>query len=124
MVANASVQGTSALPDKELILPNQNSWSETAAHMGINWLLKQKCLPEECRSIEWAIGMTNRCRCTHNDPYGTGECSGMQAKPEMLSCPPLQPCPLRADFCDLDKICMPPTTFPQSFFVFMSLSAI
>jgi hypothetical protein len=36
-VANASVQGTSALPDKKLIPPNQNSWSETAAHMGVNW---------------------------------------------------------------------------------------
>jgi hypothetical protein len=88
MVADASVQGTSALPDKELIPPNQNSWSETAAHMGINWPPKQKCPPKERGLTEWAIGITNRHRHAHNDPYGTGEHSGTQAKPDVLSCPP------------------------------------
>ena len=88
MVADASVQGTSALLDKELIPPNQNSWSETAVHMGVNWPLKQKCLSKEHGLTEWAIGITNRCCCTYNDPYGTGEHSGMQAKPDALSRPP------------------------------------
>jgi hypothetical protein len=87
-VADALVQGTSALLDKELIPPNQNSWSETAARMGINQLPKRKCLPKECRLTEQAIGITNRCRRTHNDPYSAGECSGMQAKPDVLSHPP------------------------------------
>ena len=39
-VADASVEGTSALPDKEFIAPNQNSWSETAARMGVKRPLK------------------------------------------------------------------------------------
>jgi hypothetical protein len=39
-VADVSVQGTSALSDKELIPPNQNSWSETATCMGVNQPLK------------------------------------------------------------------------------------
>ena len=34
-VANTSAEGTSTLPDKEFIAPNQNSWSETAARMGV-----------------------------------------------------------------------------------------
>jgi hypothetical protein len=71
-VADASMQGTSALPDKDLIPPNQNSWSETAARMGVNQPPKQKCLPKERGLTEWAIGITNRHRCTHNDPYGVG----------------------------------------------------
>ena len=87
-VANALVQGTSALLDKELIPPNQNSWSETAARMGVNQLPKRKCLPEECRLTEQAIGITNRCCRTHNDPYGMGEHSGTWAKPDVLSHPP------------------------------------
>jgi hypothetical protein len=87
MVADTSVQGTSALPDKELIPPNQNSWSKTAVHMGVNRPLKQKCLPEEHGLTEWAIGITNRHHCTHNDPYGVGEHSGTQAKPDVLSHP-------------------------------------
>src|SRR5580693_867375 len=86
--ADVSVQGTSALPDKELIPTNQNSWSETAARMGVNRPPKRKCLPEERGLTEWAIGITNRCRRTHNDPYGAGERSGTQAKPDALSRPP------------------------------------
>jgi hypothetical protein len=52
-VADASVQGTSALPDKELILPNQGSWSKTAACMGVNQPPKWKeCRPNRtCYSI-------------------------------------------------------------------------
>jgi hypothetical protein len=89
-VADASAQGTSALLDTECIPPNQNSWSETAVRMGIKWPPKRKCLPKEHGLMKWAIGVTSRCHCTHNDPYGAGERSGTQAKPDMLSCPP--PC--------------------------------
>jgi len=64
---------------------NQKSWSETAAHMGIKQPPKQKCLPEEHGLMEQAIGITRRHRCTNNDPYGTGQHSGTQAKPDALS---------------------------------------
>ena len=84
-LANASAEGMSALPLKELIVPNQNSWSETAMHMGVKWPLKQKCLPEEHGLTEWAIDITSRHHCTDNDPYSTGQCSGMWAKPDALS---------------------------------------
>jgi hypothetical protein len=89
-VADTSAQGTSALPDTEFIPPNQNSWSKTAVCMGIKWPPKQKCLPKEHGLMKWAIGVTSRCHCTHNDPYDTGEHSGTQAKPDTLSYPP--PC--------------------------------
>jgi len=84
-VADASAEGTSALPDKEFIVPNQNSWSETAARMGVKRPPKQKCLPEERRLTEQAIGVTSRHHRTNNDPYGTGQHSGTQAKPDALS---------------------------------------
>jgi len=85
VVADASAEGTSALSDKEFIAPNQKSWSETAARMGVKQPLKQKCLPKEHGLMEQAIGITSRRRCTNNDPYGAGQRSGMQAKPDMLS---------------------------------------
>src|SRR6267142_5625870 len=84
-VADTSVEGTSALPDKEFIVPNQNSWSETAARMGVKKPPKRKCLLEEHGLTEQAIGITSRHRCTNNDPYGTGQCSGTRAKPDALS---------------------------------------
>jgi len=37
VVADASVEGTSALLNKEFIVPNQKSWSKTAACMGVKW---------------------------------------------------------------------------------------
>jgi len=85
MVANMSAEGTSTLPDKEFIAPNQKSWSKTATHMGIKQPLKQKCLPEEHGLTEQAIGVTSRCCHTNNDPYGMGQHSGMWAKPDTLS---------------------------------------
>jgi hypothetical protein len=58
-VAIASAQGTSAIPDKEVIAPNQKSWIETAMRMGIKKALKHKQLPEESgltkRSISIAV---------------------------------------------------------------------
>jgi len=84
-VANASAEGTSALSDKKFIAPNQNSWSETAACMGVKWPPKRKCLPKERGLTEQAISVTSRRRCTNNDPYGAGQRSGMRAKPDALS---------------------------------------
>src|SRR6267142_1162524 len=84
-VADASVEGTSALPDKDFIAPNQKSWSETAACMGVKWPPKQKCLPEERGLTEQAISVTSRRRRTNNDPYGVGQRSGTRAKPDALS---------------------------------------
>src|SRR5882672_7961544 len=76
VVADASAEGTSALLDKEFIAPNQKSWSETAACMGVKWPPKRKCLPEERGLTEQAIGVTSRRRRTNNDPYGAGQRSG------------------------------------------------
>jgi hypothetical protein len=84
-LADASVEGTSTLPLKEPIVPNQNSWSEMAACMGVKWPLKRKCLPKERRLMERAIGITSRRHCTDNDPYGMGQHSGTWAKPDALS---------------------------------------
>ena len=44
--------------------------------------------------------------------------------PTRYPIPPLQSCPLRAYFCNLNKMHGPLTTFPQSFFVFMLLSVV
>jgi len=85
MVANVSAEGTSALPDKEFIVPNQKSWSETAAHMGVKRPPKRKCLPKEHGLTEQAISITSRHCHTNNDPYSVRQCSGMWAKPDMLS---------------------------------------
>jgi hypothetical protein len=115
-VADTSAQGTSTLPDTEFILPNQNSWSKTSVHMGVKWPPKWKCLSEECGLTEWAIGITSRCHCTHNNPYSAGKCLETWAKPNMLSHPP--PCNhtcLECIFATLSKTCRPSHHFPQSF---------
>jgi hypothetical protein len=84
--AVASAEGTSALPDKENLVPNQKSgWGETATHMGVKHAPKRKCLPEECRLTERAIGVPNRKRHRNSDPYVGGERSGKRAKPDALS---------------------------------------
>src|SRR6266850_1103799 len=84
-VADTSAEGTSTLPDKEFIAPNQNSWSETATRMGVKRPPKRKCLPKECGLTEQAIGVTSRHHHTNNDPYGMGQHSGMRAKPDVLT---------------------------------------
>jgi hypothetical protein len=35
LAVNASIQGTCALPEKDVITPNQKTWLETAVWMGI-----------------------------------------------------------------------------------------
>jgi hypothetical protein len=83
---DASAEGTSALPDRESVVPNQKSWGETAARMGIKHPPKRKCLPKERGLTEQAIGVTKgRHRTNNNNPYSSGECSGKQAKSDALS---------------------------------------
>ena len=50
MVAIASIQGSNALPEKDIVAPNQKSWMETAKRMGVKCgAPKRKCLSEERR---------------------------------------------------------------------------
>ncbi|KAI0246054.1 hypothetical protein BJV78DRAFT_1286809 [Lactifluus subvellereus] len=69
--AIASSQGTSALPHKNFIVPNQKSWMETAKWMGVKKAPKCQCLPEEHGLTERSIGVakTKKRRRVHNDPY-------------------------------------------------------
>jgi hypothetical protein len=88
--ALASLQGSSSLPDKDVIAPNQkNSWAETAERMGAKKASKKhKRLAdaEEHGLTEQCIGATKGKRhCLHNDPYARGERSGKHAKPNVRS---------------------------------------
>jgi hypothetical protein len=85
--AIASTEGTSALPDKENIAPNQKSgWGETARLMGVKRAPRRKCLPEERGMTERAVSAVNRKRSRiDSDPYAGGERSGKRAKPDALS---------------------------------------
>jgi hypothetical protein len=58
MAVISSTQESSALPDKDLIAPNQKTWTETAARMGIKRVPKQKQLPEGHRLTKRCIGVT------------------------------------------------------------------
>jgi hypothetical protein len=73
----------SHLPEKEIIRPNQWSWPETAAWIGV----KRGNKKNKVDSVLMAqhIGEPNRKRTANNDPYGAGEQSGKQAKPNVRS---------------------------------------
>jgi hypothetical protein len=74
------------IPDKEVIVPNQKSWTEMAEHMGIKQAPKCKWLPEECGLTEQSISATKgKCICVYSDPYARGKRSGKHAKPDALS---------------------------------------
>src|SRR6266851_2953500 len=86
-VAIASIQGSNALPEKDIVAPNQKSWTETAKWMGVKrGAPKRKCLPEErgitAQSIGAAKGKRHR---VHSDPYAGGKRSGKRAKPDVTS---------------------------------------
>jgi hypothetical protein len=68
LVANASVQGTHTLPEKDVIAPNQKTWLETAVWMGVKPPQKQKCLPKECRLTAQSIGIAKSKKRTN--PFG------------------------------------------------------
>jgi hypothetical protein len=73
-VAIALTEGTSALPEKEWIVPNQKSWPEMAKHMGVKWAAKQKQLPKEHGITKQAIGVAKGKQWQiHQDPYTGGE---------------------------------------------------
>jgi hypothetical protein len=85
MMAIASMEGNSALLKKDIIVPNQKSWPETARCMGIKKVSKP-CLPEECGLTERSLGtIKGKHKCLHNDPYTGGECSDKCAKPDTSS---------------------------------------
>jgi hypothetical protein len=89
--AVASTQGTSALPDKEKIPPNQGTWPDTAEHMGVRPARARKqpqpAKPAKERGItERSIGAAKgKKRKIYEDPYAGGERSGKRAKPDALS---------------------------------------
>src|SRR5258707_12556951 len=75
----------SPLPEKENIAPNQHSWPETAARMGVKCVNKRPNGKVDSALMAQHIGEPN-CKCAANDdPYGTGEQSGKWAKPNACS---------------------------------------
>lgn len=84
--AVASMEGRSALPEKDVIAPNQKSWPETAERMGAKKAPRRRCLPEERGLTERSIGVVKgKRKRLHNDPYAGGERSGKRARPDALS---------------------------------------
>ena len=83
--AIASHQSIRALPEKEIIAPNQKSWPETAERMGAKHGPKRRYSPEERGLTARSIGIAKAKRRTHTDPYASGERSGKCAKPEAMS---------------------------------------
>jgi len=98
--AAAQSGGSPALPPPELIAPNQHSWPETAARMGIKRGQKRKrASNSESASAADRIGELNNRKRTRaregpngdprrdevRDPYGGGEKSGARAKDDARS---------------------------------------
>ena len=84
--AVASVQGSSPLPHRETIAPNQHSWTETAERMGTQKAGKHRRLPEEVGLTQKAIGIAKgKHRQVYADPYAGGERPGKLAKPDAVS---------------------------------------
>ena len=89
--ALASTWGARALPNKENILPNQKSWTETAEQMGVKHIPK-RYLPEEIGLMDRSIGTAKgKHRRTYEDPYARGERSGKPAKPDARARPAFPP---------------------------------
>lgn len=85
-MAIASMEGNSALPERDVIAPNQKSWPETARRMGAKRVPKPRCLPDEHGLTERSIGVVKgKRKRLHNDPYAGGERSGKRAKPDAVS---------------------------------------
>jgi hypothetical protein len=117
----------SHLPEKENIGPNQLSWPETAARMGVKCSSKRQG-KGKVDSVLTAqhISEPNRKRPADNDPYGAGEQSGKRAKPDARSAaanararkqailkapPPTQPPPTQPP-SSTPLTCPPPTPLP------------
>jgi len=82
LAANASIQGTRALPEKDIITPNQKTWMEMAAQMGMKPAWKRKCLPKEHRVTAKSVGVTKSKKQKCTDPYGK---QPKHAKPNAMS---------------------------------------
>ena len=88
VTAITSMEGNSALPEKNIIAPNQKSWPEMAQCMGAKKVPKPQCLPEEHGHglTEHSIGIVKgKHKCLHNDPYAGGEHLGKCAKLDAVS---------------------------------------
>ena len=86
MSAISSTHESGALPNKDNIVPNQKTWMETAAQMGVKGAPKRKQLPEECGLTKHCIGATKGKRHhIHSDLYARGERLGKRANPNTLS---------------------------------------
>jgi hypothetical protein len=82
LAVNASIQGTHALLEKDIITPNQKTWPETAVWMGIKPPRMQKCLPEERGVTAKSIGVAKSKKQKHTEPYGE---QAKHAKPDAMS---------------------------------------
>src|SRR5258708_4322989 len=92
----------SPLPEKENIAPNQHSWPETAARMGVKHVNKHPNGKVDSVLTAQHIGEPNHKRAANDDPYGAGEQSGKRANPNPRSAPantkPRPAAEERADF--------------------------
>ena len=75
----------SPLLEKENIAPNQRSWPETAAQMGVKHVNKHPNGKVDSVLTAQHIGEPNCKHATNDDPYGAGEQSGKRAKPDARS---------------------------------------
>ena len=82
--AITSIDGKGALPEKDVIAPNQRSWPETSKRMGAKKVPRRR--PDERGLTERSIGaVKGKRKRLHNDPYAGGERSGKRAKRDALS---------------------------------------
>jgi hypothetical protein len=86
LMLSATATGDDSLPEKENIGPNQRSWPETAARMGVKRANKSRGKGKVDSALTAQhIGEPNRKRAADDDPYGAGEQSGKRAKPDARS---------------------------------------
>ena len=83
--AIALANGSRAFPEKDDFHPNQKTWAETAARMGVQKAPKRKPGPVGGSTTEQCIGAVKGKRRKYSDPYAVGERSGKRAKPDAVS---------------------------------------
>ena len=83
--AIASANGSRALPEKDDFHPNQKTWAETAARMGVRKAPRRKPDPVGGNTTEQCIGPVKGKRRKYSDLYAAGERSGKRAKPDAVS---------------------------------------
>jgi hypothetical protein len=115
LVHSATAPGDgSPFPEKENIAPNQLSWPETAARMGVK--RGDKCRGKgkvDSALTAQHIGEPNRKRAA-DDPYGAGEQSGKRAKPDARSAAANTRARAAADVRAIPKAEPPPTQLPPT----------